>query len=183
MYNNANTIVNPICLLTLLLQWLKNNFIGYLDAWEKSVNERPGFEKIEKKNKMLLSQETRLGLRMTGNSIIICITNLSVLLLSFLLTAVLSFCKLLEYVFTIPDVTVFLSSRICQDPLENLFGHQRQRGRVNENPNLAEFIKKTQALRVVNSTCASVQGNYRGTCKDKKSFDLNNTPLNKKRKH
>ena len=66
------------------------------------------------------------------------------------------------------NVTVFQSNRICQDPLENFFGRQRQRGKVNENPSIAEFMKNTQALRVVNSTCSTVRGNCRGTQKRKK---------------
>ena len=49
------------------LQWLKDNFLAYLDEWEKSVMDRPGFEDDEKKN-MMLSSETLLGLRMTGKS-------------------------------------------------------------------------------------------------------------------
>lgn len=76
--------------------------------------------------------------------------------------------ELVDYLFTIPGVTVFLSNRICQDPLENFFGQQRQRGRVNENPNVSEFIKNTQALRVVNTDCATVRGNCRGATKRKK---------------
>ena len=39
-----------------------------------------------------------------------------------------SFVELVEYIFTIPGVTVFLSNHICQDPIENFFGQQRQRG-------------------------------------------------------
>ena len=49
----------------ITLQWLRGVFLAYLDAWEKSVDERPGFSEEEKK-RMLLSSETRLGLRMTG---------------------------------------------------------------------------------------------------------------------
>ena len=40
-----------------------------------------------------------------------------------------------------------MSNRICQDPLENFFSQQRQRGRANENPNMNEFLKDTQALK------------------------------------
>jgi len=66
------------------------------------------------------------------------------------------------YIFTnIPDVKMFLSNRICQDPLENFFGQQRQRGKANENPNSAEFMKNTQALRVINTACSTVRGNCR----------------------
>ena len=39
-----------------------------------------------------------------------------------------------------------MSNMICQDPIEKFFGQQRQRGGAHENPNVAEFIKNTQAL-------------------------------------
>ena len=92
---------------------------------------------------------------------------------------VMSFTELVEYVFTIPGVTVFLSNRLYQDPLENFFGQQRQRGRVNENPNVSDFIKNTQALRVINYTCGSVRGNCQQAGKDR-HFELENTPLKKR---
>ena len=72
------------------------------------------------------------------------------------------FVELLQFVFSIPDVTTFLSNRLSQDPLEKLFRQQRQRGRVNENPNSQDFFKNTQALRVVNSVCNNIKGNCRG---------------------
>jgi hypothetical protein len=40
-------------------------FLGYLDEWRKSVNERKGFTAAEKET-MMLSRETREGLTMTG---------------------------------------------------------------------------------------------------------------------
>lgn len=89
--------------------------------------------------------------------------------------------ELVEYVFTIPGVTVFLSNRICQDPLENFFGRQRQRGRVNENPSVAEFLQNTQALRVINTTCATVRGNCRGAAKGKQPPEVDNRPLKKRK--
>ena len=42
-------------------------------------------------------------------------------------------------------VLSLLSKHICQDPLKKFFGQQRQRGQVNENPNVAEFLRNTQA--------------------------------------
>ena len=45
----------------------------------------------------------------------------------------------------------FLSERLQQDPLEKYFGRQRQRGRVNENPTVAQYLKNEQALRVISS--------------------------------
>ena len=56
-----------------------------------------------------------------------------------------------------------MSQRLCQDPLERFFGCQRQRGRVHDNPNAAEFLKNTQALRVTNSFSHHPnRGNCRG---------------------
>ena len=55
-----------------------------------------------------------------------------------------------------------LPLNVDQDPLENFFSQQRQRGRANENSTMTEFLKNTQALRVVNSTCSAVHGNCRG---------------------
>jgi hypothetical protein len=50
-------------------KWLEEEFIGYLDEWERDVSEREGFTSDERK-KMLLSQETLEGLRMTVYSFI-----------------------------------------------------------------------------------------------------------------
>ena len=75
---------------------------------------------------------------------------------------VTSFIELVEFLFEVPGVRAFLSIKLCQDPLENFFGQQRQRGRTNENPNVKDFIKNTQALRVVHGVCRNVKGNCRG---------------------
>lgn len=94
-----------------------------------------------------------------------------------------SFVELVDYIFKIPGVKFFLSERLSQGPLENFFGCQRQRGRTSENPNVQEFCKNTQALRVVNSVCGSVaKGNCRGR---KQSIDLGkeNKPLAKRRRN
>ena len=50
-----------------------------------------------------------------------------------------SFVALIRYLFTLLGVKVFLSERLCQDPLEKFFGCQRQRGGVSENPNVKEY--------------------------------------------
>ena len=95
---------------------------------------------------------------------------------------------MVRYIFTIPGVTVFFSNRLCQDSLENFFGQQRQRGRTHENPNADQFIKNSQALRVINSTCATIRGNCRAGEVDpkqkKKRHQMaieNNKPLKKRR--
>ena len=57
-----------------------------------------------------------------------------------------SLIDLTNYLFTIPEVSFFLTEHINQDPLEKFFGMQRQRGGVHDNQ---EFEKNTQALRCV----------------------------------
>ena len=96
-----------------------------------------------------------------------------------------SFVELVQYLFTVSGVSSFLSGKINQDPLEKFFGRQRQRGRVNENPSVSEFVKNTQSLRVVGNVCGdSIKGNCRG--QNKKSGVImvdkeNSEPLNKRR--
>jgi hypothetical protein len=90
---------------------------------------------------------------------------------------VLSFIDLVKYVFTIKDVSVFPSNRVCQDPLEDFFGRQRQRGRVNENPCVTEFLKNTQ----VNTACSTVRGNCRGAAKRKGPVEIDNSVIKKRR--
>jgi hypothetical protein len=76
---------------------------------------------------------------------------------------------LLRYLYSLPAVKekklVLLSNNLCQDPLEQFFGCQRQRGGTSDNPSVAEFIKNTQALRVVDSFC---RGPVRGNCRKTK---------------
>ena len=74
-----------------------------------------------------------------------------------------------------------MSERLSQDPLENFFGCQRQRGRTGENPNVQQFCKNTQALRVINSVCGTIaKGNCRG---QKRCIDLKDSnPLPKRRR-
>ena len=56
---------------------------------------------------------------------------------------------------------MFLREKISQDPLEMFFSSQQQRRGTSEDPNVAEFCKNTQALRVINSVCGNVS---RGNC-------------------
>ena len=50
---------------------------------------------------------------------------------------------LVRYVFSLPEVKenqlALLSQHICQDPLENFFGCQRQRGGTSDNPSAQEY--------------------------------------------
>ena len=138
--------------------------------------------------KMLLSSETRLGIRITGIHTVLIILFMQETLILCFIHVVNSFIELVEYIFNhIPGVTLFLSNAICQDPLEKFFGQQRQRGRTNENPNVFEFIKNTQALRVINSTCSNIRGNCRGQKLGEKrtraidTIEIDNAPISKRR--
>ena len=51
-----------------------------------------------------------------------------------------SFIGLVKYLFTLPVINdkklAFLSNNLCQDPLKQFFGCQRQRGGTSDNPNV-----------------------------------------------
>lgn len=71
----------------------------------------------------------------------------------------------------IPGVSVFLSEKVSQDPLEKHFGRLRQHGQTNENPTVAEVLNSTQTLRVINGVLVDdITGNTRG--KRKKFLDV-----------
>ena len=100
----------------------------------------------------------------------------------FVTHSVNSFIELVQYVFTLEGVESFLSQRIGQDPHENFFGCQRQRGATSDNPNVSEFQKNLQTIRIVDTMCRpSVRGNCRGV-KTQNPIDPNeNTPLQKRK--
>ncbi len=116
--------------------------------------------------RMLLSDKTMLGLRMTGTLLApICFYG-HYLIISFPNGNGQSFVGLVRYLFSLPDVKdnrlAFLSQNICQDPLEKFCGCQR-RGGTSDNPNAQEFYNNTGALRVINSFCRGpAKGNGRG---------------------
>ena len=98
----------------------------------------------------------------------------------------MAFVGMVRYLFSLLEVKnnqlAFLSQNICQDPLENFFGCQRQRGGTSDNPSALEYYRNTQALRVVNSFCRGpVKGNCRGGQSSKDIGD-ENTPLPKRRR-
>ena len=62
-----------------------------------------------------------------------------------------SFVELTAYLFTLPGVKLFLSERLCQDPLESFFGKQRQCGGGCDNPTVSAFLSNTSSLRAQGS--------------------------------
>jgi len=119
------------------------------------------------------------------NTITVCFICNFILCTDFLYLAK-SFIELVPYLFNIEGVTCFLSEKLSQDALEKFFGTQRQKGRTNDNPTVIEFLKNTQALRVIDSiSVKDITGNCRGT--KRKAYDLEevnlNKPLNKRKRH
>ena len=94
------------------LTWLEDAFLGYLDAWAL----------------MLLSNETREGLRITVHSFVAIVREL------------LQDPKL--------KGKYLLSERFSQDPLENFFGRVRQAGGRSTNPNVKMMEEATDVLRL-----------------------------------
>lgn len=147
------------------LSWLEETFLPHLDKWESSVHARGDTYSKSEKERMLLSAETRTGLRMTA----------------------LSFVGLVRYIFSLPEVKkeklAFLSGHLCQDPLENFFGCQRQRGGTSDNPSVSEFYQNTQALRIVDSFCRGpVRGNCRGNNSKVPMDEISCTPIPKRKR-
>ena len=140
---------------------------------------RDGFTVCEKKT-MLLSVETAAGLKLTGTYNVMYVLYVFVLYTVAVFYAVMSFVELARYVLSLPGAPPLLSRRLTQDPLEKYFGLQRQRGRVNENPNSQEFYKNSQALRVVQACSTSIKGNCRGNT-DVDASEL--LPLKRRKSH
>ena len=83
---------------------------------------------------------------------------------------------------SLSGVEVFLSDRINQDPLKKHFGRLRQQGHTNQNPTVAEALKNTETLRVVDSVWLDdITGNCRGRRKRKFISTDDNQPLPKRR--
>ena len=93
--------------------------------------------------------------------------------------------ELLPIVLKIPGVNVFLTDRLNQDPLEKFFGRLRQQGRTHQNPTVAEALKSTQTLRVIDSVWVDdiTGSNCRGRKRKRKFLEAEDSkPLPKRRR-
>ena len=73
------------------------------------------------------------------------------IVLFYFIILVCSFLELIPYLFSIEGVSSFLSEKLSQDALEKIFGVQRQQGKSNENPTVAQF------LRILRVSVSSIQ--------------------------
>ena len=117
------------------LHWLENDFLQYLATWEENVEQRPGFKPAEK-SLMLLSRETREGLRIT----------------------IQSFVSLARQLLSDEGLhgKYLLSERFSQDPLEKFFGKIRQAGGRGNNPTVKLLQETTDILRLQSSSLLDV---------------------------
>jgi hypothetical protein len=106
--------------------WLKDTFLNYLTSWEQEVNANDNSTLVQRE-KMLLSKETRNGLKMTT----------------------LAFTELAPRLLAVPGVQFLLSERFSQDSLENFFGQQRSRGSYSDNPTVDQYLSNVNTLRIV----------------------------------
>ena len=138
------------------LEYLLNDFLGYFDSWKVSVENRPGkFSKREIVG-MQLSQQTIDGLKISVRSIVACVRFLLDLGAPFVLTKVFN-----------------------QDPLEQSFGHIRQKGGLCDAPTVYSAQHTMTSLRVVDSVAmAPVRGNTkRMNC----TVEHNDSPVARKK--
>ena len=125
----------------LLLQWLREDFLGYLSEWEQECLKKP--LKRSQSRRQCLSRETLEGLRITGMLIAAeIIPNPCILTIIF--NTVTSFCELAPKL--ISGGQYLLSEVFCQDPLERYFSKQRHRGGGNDDPTVTQFNTNSAIL-------------------------------------
>ena len=120
--------------------WLLNTFLQYFYGWKENISTSPGQYTATDQAKMFISQQTHEGLQITAHSTVEVVK----FLLSHGLNSVLKEC-------------------FRQDPLEEYFGNQRQRGRRSDNPDALQFAYNDRALFVSdNSKCIRTSKGGRG---------------------
>ena len=60
--------INIKLYLFLPIQWLEDDFLKWLDEWEQQVKSKKDL-KSKERNKLILSKETLIGIRITGETI------------------------------------------------------------------------------------------------------------------
>ncbi len=140
--------------------WLRQEFLPYLEEWKKSVDSTP--YKASEKAKMFISLQTFEGLKLTSYSVIEAT--------QFLLQNGLDF---------------VLTNRFNQDIVEEHFGRQRSFGRCSDNPTLQQFGFNENTIRMQRSV-VPVTGNTKGGHRQKRQVSwshVDNSYLKKKKSH
>ena len=139
--------------------WLETTFLGYLNSWKQSTENRPGEFTQNARSKMFLSWQTHEGFQITTFSVIEAT--------KFLLHEGMEF---------------VLTERFCQDALEEYFGSQRKLGKRCDNPDMRMFGYNDNSLRIQRSV--SIQsGNTRGRKDKRRSWEnVSDDPVPKRGK-
>ena len=64
-FSYDSACIHHFVFLNCTMQWLRSDFLKYLEVWEASAKSNSGVE-LQEQNKMMLSRETLEGLRITG---------------------------------------------------------------------------------------------------------------------
>ena len=94
------------------MQWLEEDFLGYLTEWENSIASRKELTHTEQK-KMCFSTETLQGLRITGKQNVH--ESYHAVTISILSAAVTSLVEAARYLLQYPGFQFLLSERFTQD--------------------------------------------------------------------
>ena len=127
----------------IIIQWLKDTFLKYLEEWEREVMSLTSIDNKEK-SRMLLSRETREGLKITG--IVMILTVSAKRMSAHAHTTVHSFCELGPKLLSSYGFKYLLSEVFSQDPLEAYFSRQRHKGGACDNPSAQQFFFNTVSL-------------------------------------
>ena len=133
-------------------KFLKEEFLGFLDSWEKSVKARPGHFKNETRERMMISQQSLESLRINVYS----------------LQDVVAF--MLGKGATSVD-----SRKFSQDKLEQYFGLLRMSGGSSSNPDLKTVLQKGVSLHAQGS--AAVAKRKGNTQAERGSIQVDQSPL------
>ncbi len=128
-----------LLLMMIVLIWLRDVFLKYLENWKSSTLERDGEYTTDDRGKMFLSSETHEGLQLSVHSHIEAI--------QFLLK------QGFQYV---------LNEKFLQDVLEDYFGHQRAKGGRADNPSAYEFGYNDLTIAAQQNIGPVVRGNVGG---------------------
>ncbi|CAC5406376.1 THAP9 [Mytilus coruscus] len=139
------------------VQWLEEDFLGFMDRWEQEGRDQPNLTAKEKKQ-LCLSRETLEGIRIT----------------------VKSFVNLAKELLRLPNFRFLLSERFNQDPLEEYFSKQRDMGGRCDNPTVRQFQHNALKLQVAGAP--AVMASTRGNCQVRRNESAIATPL-QRRKH
>ena len=98
--------------------------------------------------------------------------------------AVLSFVEMAENLLALEGAKFLLSERFSQDPVEEYFGKQRERGARNDNPTADGFLHNHQTLATLGTISIGplVKGNVRGRPRPVDSIEQLSLPLMKRPK-